>query len=197
MRPFRLTRLTAAGAAVAAILALAGCGGGDGTADQAADAPQAPAATAPLAPAAAVQKVAQTAAAESSAYDFEMSGAGMSMKGHGAFTTQPHTAMEMVIDSMSAAGESAEAARAVKGMQTRIIGDTMYFRMPSAGVRERHLHPLVAEHRAEPGLPQRAGGGEAGEAERAHRGDPLRSRSVTLVRRRAEPARSVAPSSQR
>jgi hypothetical protein len=110
-------------AAAACLVVVAGCGGGGGETVT----------TEALTPTAAMEKVASSVkSVETSSYTFEMAGAGLSMKGHGAFRTKPEPAMQMVFDSMSMGGSAGGLGLGnmgdLGGMEQRIIGDTLYMR---------------------------------------------------------------------
>ena len=114
-RSFRI-----AAAATACVAVLAGCGSGSGTGDESVT-------TDAMTPAAAMQRVASSVkTVASSSYTFEMAGAGVAMKGHGAYSTKPDLAMQMVFDSMSMGGMNMGSLGG--GMEQRIIGDTLYMR---------------------------------------------------------------------
>lgn len=115
-------RLVATSATLAVLAVLAGCGGGGGEG----------ATTEAMTPTAAMERVASSVkSVETSSYTFEMGGAGLSMKGHGAFRTKPEPAMQMVFDSVSMGGGSMGGlglGNMGGGMEQRIIGDTLYMR---------------------------------------------------------------------
>ncbi|HEX3611583.1 MAG TPA: LppX_LprAFG lipoprotein [Sporichthyaceae bacterium] len=79
-----------------------------------------------LSPLAAVTKVAESArTTRSASYTLTVSGpSGMAMSGHGSYSTTP-TAMDMVFDSASVAGLGQ-----MKGMEERLVGDTVYLKLP-------------------------------------------------------------------
>lgn len=117
------TKRPAIAVAAACLVVLAGCGGSGGETVT----------SEALSPTAAMEKVASSVrSVETSSYTFEMAGAGLSMKGHGAFATKPEPAMQMVFDSMSMGGLGLGSIgggnMGAGGMEQRIIGDTLYMR---------------------------------------------------------------------
>jgi|GEM_PF-2218175 len=120
-RGFTRACVVTAGIGLAAVLS--GCGAS----------PSAGPSTVTMTPVAAMQKVAASARQmRGETYTFAVTGPmGLSISGHGAYSTKPALAVEMAFDSIGFLGG---AAPGHQGMEERILGDVVYLRMPGAAL---------------------------------------------------------------